>query len=105
MKGTYGYWTDWISFVKARKTVVDEDLILDYSKFRYKTIRTIFNYLHGIDFEDVELSVGIEILAWTNFEGQIDEESDTETKIFNELAKQLKAFKVLVFKKDFLQSF
>ena len=74
--------------------LADENVILDYSKFRYATIRTIFDYLHGIDFEDVELSVGIEILAWTNFEGQIDQESDAETKIFNEFAKQLKAFKV-----------
>ena len=46
----------------------------------------------------MELSVGIEILAWTNFDGQLDQKSDTETEIFNEFAKQLKAFKVNLLK-------
>ena len=50
--------------------------------------------MHGVDLEDVELSIGIEILAWTNFEGQVDQQSDVETFMFNELAKQLKSFKV-----------
>ena len=80
--------------------LADESKILDYSKFRYITIRTIFDFLHGVDFEDVELSVGIEILAWTNFDGQLDQKSDTETEIFNEFAKQLKAFKVHLLKNN-----
>ena len=74
--------------------LADENSILDYSKFRYVTIRTIFDYLHGVDLKDVELSVGIEILAWTNFDGQVDQNSDIETEIFDEFTKQLRAFKV-----------
>ena len=76
--------------------LADENKVFDYSKFRYVTIRKIFDFLHGVDFEDVELSIGLEILAWTNFDGQVDQKSDTETVIFNEFSKQLKAFKVCI---------
>ena len=79
-----------MSTLKGRKRLADENKIFDYSKFRYVTIRKIFDFLHGVDFEDVELSIGIEILAWTNFDGQVDQKSDTETLIFNEFSKQLK---------------
>ena len=70
--------------------LADANKIFDYSKFRYVTIRKIFDFLHGVDFEDVELSIGLEILAWTNFDGQVDQKSDTETLIFSEFSKQLK---------------
>ena len=43
----------------------------------------------------MELSIGIEILAWTNFQGQVDQKSDLETFMFNELAKQLKGLKLM----------
>ena len=76
--------------------LADENKVFDYSKFGYVTIRKIFDFLHGVDFEDVELSIGLEILAWTNFDGQVDQKSDTETFIFNEFSKQLKAFKVCI---------
>ena len=76
--------------------LADENKVFDYSKFRYVTIRKIFDYLHGVDLKDIELSIGIEIIAWANFEGQVDQKSDTETVIFNEFSKQLKAFKVFM---------
>ena len=76
--------------------LADENKVFDYSKFRYVTIRQIFDYLHGVDLKDIELSIGIEIIAWANFEGQVDQKSDTETVIFNEFSKQLKAFKVFM---------
>ena len=55
----------------ARKNLADDSKVLDYTKFRKVTIRKIFDFLHGVDFEDIELSIGMEIIAWTNFDGQV----------------------------------
>ena len=68
----------------------DKKKIFDLKKFRQCSIKKVYDSLHGIPRNYVELSEIIEIMAYCLMDGKIDQKSVFETRLYNDLLEQLK---------------
>ena len=59
----------------------------------------MYDSLHGISTDGVELSEAVEILAYCLMDGKVDQKSLLETYLYNDLLGQLKNDKVNSFMK------
>jgi len=62
-------------------------------KFRKASIRIIYDSLHGISADAIPLSNAVEIMAYCLVDGKVEQESEFETDLYNELVKQLTEMK------------
>ena len=62
-------------------------------QFRKASIRKVYDSLHGISDEGIPLSNAVEIMAYCLVDGKVEQESDFETNLYNELLEQLKKMK------------
>ena len=76
---------------KARENFHGEqNKIFDLKKFRKCSIRKVYDSLHGMSKDYVEFSEIIEIMAYCLMDGKIDQKSEFETRLYNDLLEQLK---------------
>ena len=57
------------------------------------SIRKVFDSLHGISDESIPLSNAVEIMAYCLVDGKVDQDSEFETDLYNELVEQLREMK------------
>ena len=62
--------------------------------FRKCSITKVYDSLHGISTDGVELSEAVEILAYCLLDGKVDQKSQFETCLYNDLLEQIKKDKV-----------
>ena len=70
-------------------------MIFDLKAFRKSSIRKVYDSLHGISTDIVELSEAVEILAYCLMDGKVDQKSSFETCLYNDLVEQLKNNEVI----------
>ena len=58
--------------------------------FRKCSITKVYDSLHGISTDRVELSEAVEILAYCLMDGKVEQKSLFETYLYNDLLGQLK---------------
>lgn len=81
---------------KARKNFKGKDRkTFDLREFRRAPIRIVYDSLHGISTDVVELSEAVEILAYCMMDGKVDQKSSFETCLYNDLVEQLKNNEVI----------
>ena len=57
------------------------------------SIRKVFDSLHGITDNSIPLSNAVEIMAYCLVDGKVDQDSEFETELYNELVEQLREMK------------
>ena len=62
--------------------------------FRKCSITKVYDSLHGISTDRVELSEAVEILAYCLMDGKVEQKSLFETYLYDDLLEQLKNDKV-----------
>ena len=62
--------------------------------FRKSSITKIYDALHGISTENIELSEVIEIMVYCVVDGKIDQKSEFECRLYEYLLEQLMNTKV-----------
>ena len=62
-----------------------------YEDFSYKVVRIFFDQLHHVTTNEVSLIDALELMVFCNHEGQIDQKSDFETRLYEELRNQILA--------------
>ena len=60
-----------------------------YGDFSYKVVRLFFDQLHDITSNEVSLLEALELMVFLNHEGQIDQKSDFETRLYEDLSDQI----------------
>ena len=60
-----------------------------YEDFSYKVVRLFFDQLHLITSNEISLLDTLELMVFCNHEGQIDQKSDFETRLYEELRHQI----------------
>ena len=68
----------------------DKKKIFDLKKFRHCSIKKVYDSLHGISRQYVELSEIVEIMVYCLMDGKIDQKSVFEIRLYNDLLEQLK---------------
>ena len=64
--------------------------IFDLKQFRQCSIKKVYDSLHGISRDYVELAEIVEIMAYCLIDGKVDQKSVFETRLYNDLLEQLK---------------
>ena len=62
-------------------------------QFRKTSIRKVYDALHGISAKNIPLSNAVEIMAYCLVDGKVDQESEFETNLYNNLVKQFEKMK------------
>ena len=57
------------------------------------SIRTVYDCLHGISADGIPLSNAIEIIAYCMVDGKLEQDSEFEINLYNDLVDQLKSMK------------
>ena len=65
----------------------------DLKLFRKGSIGKVYDSLHGISNDAVPLSNAVEIMAYCLLDGKVEQESEFETNLYNELVEQLREMK------------
>ena len=60
-----------------------------YEDFSYKVVKLFFDQLHDITSNEVSLLEALELMVFCNHEGQIDQKSDFETRLYADLSDQI----------------
>ena len=75
---------------KARQNFLkSDDCTFNYENFSYQVVRLFFDLLHPETDKEVSLSDALELMLFCNHEGQIDQKSDFETRLYEELSQQI----------------
>ena len=83
-----------LKYQKAQENFEDEtNRKFNLKQFRKLSIRKVFDSLHGISDESVPISNAVEIIAYCLVDGKVDQDSEFETDLYNELVKQLRGMK------------
>ena len=61
--------------------------------FRESSIRKVYDSLHGISAQAIPLSNAVEIMAYCLVDGKVEQESEFETNLYNDLVGSLKKMK------------
>ena len=64
--------------------------IFDLKQFRQCSIKKVYDSLHGISRDYVELAEIVEIMAYCLIDGKVEQKSVFETRLYNDLLEQLK---------------
>ena len=64
--------------------------ISNLKQFRQCSIKKVFDSMHGMSKDHVELSEVVEIMAYCLADGKIDQKPAFETRLYNDLLDQLK---------------
>ena len=78
-----------VKSLKARDNFQDNK-IFDLKKFRLCSIKKVYDSLHGISRDYVELSEIVEIMAYCLIDGKIEQKSVFETRLYDDLLEQLR---------------
>ena len=62
-------------------------------RFQKVSIRTVYDSLHGISKKVIPLSNAVEIMAYCLVDGKVEQESEFEMNLYNELLEQLREMK------------
>ena len=57
------------------------------------SIRKVYDCLHGISTDGIPLSNAIEIMAYCMVDGKLEQDSEFEINLYNDLVEQLKSMK------------
>ena len=77
-------------FNKARQKFEDaSNRIFTYEDFSYNVVRLFFDQLHHATSNEVTLADALELMIFCNHEGQIEQKSDFETRLYNELCEKI----------------
>ena len=83
-----------VILTKARQNFENKSAkIFDLKTFRKCSIKKVYDSLHGISTDYVELSEAVEIMAYCLIDGKVDQRSVFETKLYYSLLGQLKNMK------------
>ena len=52
-------------------------------------MRIFFDQLHGVTVNTISLTDALELMIFCNYEGQIDQKSDFETRLYDELCEKI----------------
>ena len=75
---------------KARKNFEESsNRTFTYDRFSYKIVRLFFDQLHHVTTNEVSLPEALELMVFCNHEGQIDQKSDFETRLYQDLLRQI----------------
>ena len=81
-------------YLKAQENFEDEaNRKFNLKQFRKMSIRKVFDSLHGISDESIPLSNTVEIMAYCLIDGKVDQDSEFETDLYEELVEQLRDMK------------
>merc|ERR1712131_269893 len=81
---------DCLTESKARQNFHEsDDCTFNYENVSYKVVRLFFDLLHPETDKEVSLSDALELMLFCNNEGQIDQKSDFETRLYEELSQQI----------------
>ena len=77
-----------LASLKARKNF-ENPSIFTYEDFSYNVVRIFFDQLHGVKVNSISLIDALELMVFCNHLGQIDRKSDFETRLYDELCKNI----------------
>ena len=60
-----------------------------YDRFSYKVVRVFFDQLHDVTTNELSLLDTLELMVFCNHEGQVDQKSDFETRLYEDLRHQI----------------
>ena len=60
-----------------------------YEDFSYNVVRVFFDQLHHVKTNEISLSDALELMIFCNYEGQLDQKSDFETRLYDELCEKI----------------
>ena len=63
-------------------------------QFQKSSIRTVYDSLHGISNNKIPLSNAVEIMTYCLVDGKVEQQSEFEKNLYNELVEQLRKMKV-----------
>lgn len=62
--------------------------------FRKRSMKHLYDVLHGISKESIKLSQIVEIMAYCVIHGEVDKKSNFECRLYEDLLEQLTNIKV-----------
>ena len=62
--------------------------------FRKRSMKHLYDVLHGISKENIKLSQIVEIMAYCVINGEVDKKSNFECRLYEDLLEQLTNMKV-----------
>ena len=60
-----------------------------YDRFSYKVVRVFFDQLHHVTTNEVSLADALDLMVFCNHEGQMDQQSEFETRLYQDLLQQI----------------
>ena len=77
-----------LSLIKARQNFSNPSTFT-YEDFSFKVVRIFFDQLHGVRTNTISLEDALELMVFCNHQGQIDQKSSFETRLYDELYKKV----------------
>ena len=75
---------------KARQNFEEtSNRTFSFEDFSYKVVRLFFDQLHHVTTNEISLLDALELMVLCNHQGQIDQKSDFETRLYKELRHQI----------------
>ena len=75
---------------KARQNFEEKsNRTFSFEDFSYRVVRLFFDHLHGETTNEISLLDALELMVLCNHQGQIDQKSDFETRLYEELRHQI----------------
>ena len=75
---------------KARQNFnKSSSLTFTYEDFSSRVVKLFFDQLHQVTTNEVSLLDALELMVFCNHEGQIDQKSDFETRLYEDLLHQI----------------
>ena len=67
----------------------EENKVFDLTMFRKCSIQKVYDSMHGISTENVQISEAVEIMAYCLMDGKVEQKSTFESQLYEELLKQM----------------
>ena len=81
---------DSFSLFKARQKFEHaSNRTFTYEDFSYNVVRLFFDQLHQVKTNEISLSDALELMVFCNHEGQLDQKSDFESRLYDELCNKV----------------
>ena len=77
------------SFKARQKFEESLNRTFTYDHFSYKVVRVFFDQLHHVSTNEVSLLDALELMVFCNHDGQVDQGSNFETQLYEDLLHEI----------------
>ena len=77
-----------LALSKARQNFANPSTFT-YENFSYTVVRTFFDQLHGVKTNTISLTDALDLMIFCNHLGQIDQKSEFETRLYDEICEKV----------------